>query len=907
MTFAFALMALGLTVTLLPTRWDVIALGELRGADGAGYVPTLCFLTGDICLAGATWAALAAARGRPIERLAVAVVGLITAALTGDCVRRLLQIVLLRQFYRPLLLFSSPARAAAVGWGALLTLVLAGSFIVSAAVAVANLVPAPLARALKPIRWLAGRHRWLLVPFGALALTVIVTQWFLSASLANAMGYSFPLPSGIAEPVSLRVLAESAWDSMQILVPLPLLVFMWEGVEASRTCHRVARKPDGTTTKVLTRLQRIDYRLPAGVVIVSAVVFAAAEGSWLAMIDGIALLAIMMLSFTGMLGGAASLSGSIERWVNRLQLPEEWRDLGPVTLPLVLLLLPVLYILGGDIFLGAKDALWFPSDASNFYSYWHSYGLIPIPSVSTSGIYGHTESVVWGTGLGIAVVLIVGILITRSSLGGPVIAFCLRVAAFAFLLAPLARLADHSYATFLLTACVVACVVLIFKGRAQPDAVWSVVAAGGLLSLWSFVLWRTEWLPAAVMLCLTIFQRFIYNAGSLNDENRYRANRIAYFQAIALAAVAVLALGHGAAPGYFESDALSSIADRIAMSLVAAIWLVMLVSRQGPAIAPASGAADWRSGQVTVPPPAGTANPSSATGMSHKLSKHYEGPRVLAVTGPSAVLAPSQGQWQNDGWLACDAIIRRAALTLDETSTRTHIEQASRFIFGAPSDPSVLWLKVKNSHTWAVALGTVQPDGKVAADWTVEVALVPGQVEVTTPQYLAVGDSIKNGNLRDRLQAAALSGFANGVAGPADHEAEISTASLEPTPLISMTQLLGRGDHEFTIRTSKPAEFVRQLITHEMGFPLLKSGQDTWRFGLGLPISWPANSAELELRDPGSHRELVAKATVSATGPATQRLMVSRAGNVFYTRLKTLISHEDPAIMVTPAKFTARK
>ena len=42
----------------------------------------------------------------------------------------------------------------------------------------------------------------------------------------------------------------------------------------------------------------------------------------------------------------------------------------------------------------------------------------------------------------------------------------------------------------------------------------------------------------------------------------------------------MLALGHGAAPGYFDTDALSVITDRISLSIVAVIWVVLLVNRQ---------------------------------------------------------------------------------------------------------------------------------------------------------------------------------------------------------------------------------------------------------------------------------------------------------------------------------------
>jgi hypothetical protein len=87
------------------------------------------------------------------------------ASLTGGCLRSMVQLALLRDFYRPALFFSGQARAAAVGWGLLLTVVLLAGFLAPAAVALANLIPGILARYVPPVRWLAGRRSCLLWPF----------------------------------------------------------------------------------------------------------------------------------------------------------------------------------------------------------------------------------------------------------------------------------------------------------------------------------------------------------------------------------------------------------------------------------------------------------------------------------------------------------------------------------------------------------------------------------------------------------------------------------------------------------------------------------------------------------------------------------------------------------------------
>jgi hypothetical protein len=581
---AFGVMAAGLLVTLLPARLDRYGLGDLTDGRGSAYVPALCFLAGDMCLAAGVWRAVAAARNRPLERVVIFGLGAVVASLTGECLRSMVQLALLRDFYRPALFFSGQARAAAVGWGLLLTVVLLAGFLAPAAVALANLIPGILARYVPPVRWLAARRSCLLWPFAALATVVIVTQWVLSAPLASAMGYRYLAPSGTVITSSLRDLGPYAWTSLQILFALPLVVLMWEGIESARTCQRLVRTHDGGDTRLLKALRRVDARAAAVVAIAAGGLLAVVRHSIPAGAAAIALLTIVSLSFAGRLGRVARLSKGFERGVRRWQLPEGWRDVGRFSLILAVLIAPAAGLLAGDIGNGAKSELWLPSDLSGFYMYWRDFTAIGVPSVTASGLYGHVDSVIWIACLGLAAFFLMGMLIQgfRKDVRGafPLIWFLLRVGAVAALLAPIARLADHSSATALLTGCAVVAVLLTFKRDAWPIAVWSVIVAGAALSVWSYALWRLAWLPAALMLGLTVIQRFGFNAGELNAPSPYRAQRVAYFQCIALLSIAMLALGHGAAPRYFESEQLASVSDRISLSVVAIIWLIMLTAQQ---------------------------------------------------------------------------------------------------------------------------------------------------------------------------------------------------------------------------------------------------------------------------------------------------------------------------------------
>jgi hypothetical protein len=641
---SFAVMVVGLLVALLPARLDRYGFGDLTDGRGSAYVPALCFLAGDVCLAAGVWRAVAAARNRSLERVVIFGLGALVASLTGECLRSMMQLALLRDFYRPSLFFSGQARAAAVGWGLLLTVVLLAGFLAPAAVALANLIPGILARYVPPVRWLAARRSCLLWPFAALATVVIVTQWVLPAPLASAMGYGYLAPSGTVITTSLRDLGPYAWTSLQLLFALPLVILMWEGIESARTCQRLVRTHDGGDTRLLKALRRVDARAAAVVAIAAVGLLAVVRHSIPAGAAAIALLTIVSLSFAGRFGRAARLSKGFERGVRRWQLPEGWRDIGRFSLILAVLIAPAAGLFAGDIGNGAKSALWLPSDISGFYMYWRDFNVIGVPSVTAAGLYGHVDYVIWVVCFALAGLLLFGMLIQgfrkdiRDGFKG--VWFLLRVGAVAALLAPIARLADHSSATALLTGCAVVAVLLTFKRDSWPTAVWSVIVAGAALSLWSYALWRLTWLPAALMLGLTVIQRFGFNAGELNTPSPYRPQRVAYFQCIALLSIAMLALGHGAAPRYFESDQLSSVADHMSLSVVAIIWLIMLTAQQ---VRDALGKKSTGVAELVAADPA--AAPEPAGRHARPLIKE---PSAASPVATSENVTPTSWSWMLD-------------------------------------------------------------------------------------------------------------------------------------------------------------------------------------------------------------------------------------------------------------------
>ena len=160
------------------------------------------------------------------------------------------------------------------------------------------------------------------------------------------------------------------------------------------------------------------------------------------------------------------------------------------------------------------------------------------------------------------------------------------------------------------------------------------------LALLSFTLWHLTWLPAAVLIGLTVVQRFVYNAGELNTASPFRSQRVAYFQSIALMAVAMLVLGHGAAAG-FDSEELSVVSDHVSLSVVAFIWLVVLTARHVRNVPLAATAAR---APVTTGPPRVTdlaANPGEEAGAVPASWSWMLDPnlRLVAFTGRGTELA----------------------------------------------------------------------------------------------------------------------------------------------------------------------------------------------------------------------------------------------------------------------------
>lgn len=288
------------------------------------------------------------------------------------------------------------------------------------------------------------------------------------------------------------------------------------------------------------------------------------------------------------------------------------------------------------------------------------------------------------------------------------------------------------------------------------------------------------------------------------------------------------------------------------------------------------------------------------------LSKRATARRVQAAIGTSAVPGTDQGPWRATGRLVADAIIRQAALKLSLAGTRSDSNRGRANIISSAilSSSTIMFIETSDTAVWRVTLGSITVDGELAIDWQSKIIHGNGEVEVRTPQYLTVDGTLKHGGLHDEFRRNVLAALATGEAGSRTEESEISIISLETAQVTETLKPTGECQDSFRFETMKPAERVRQIVG-SMGFPLLTGGLNDWRFGLGLPDSWPDNWVRLTLDDPGNKRVLDGTITLSGTRPRTDLVMATHAAGAAFRRLKSFLSFEEPDIAIAAPSFIA--
>jgi hypothetical protein len=570
-----ALLALAIAVLSVPGDSIAQLGGSLADPEGRPIVPTLSFLLGSACLAGALWAVLRALPKTRAAGLAVALFAVVAVAQFGGVTRTVLQLATLHHFY----LRDNPpgARAASEYWGITLVVIAGLAFVLPLAVAVANLLP----QAHGPARYraavvrMAGRRHFLLLPIAAAGAIVGICA-ILPSSLSDSLGYSSPTLEGSRLIFPVGLLENTVWQSFARVAFLPLLVGMWEGMESARAFFTIAER----NRLCRSLASAFDYRLLALAALLGGGVLALAEGIPL-LIPGTIVLCGLVALATGGIAERVSAIPSMATVGARVGVAEDWRDGAPIGRVLVVLAAPALVPLCVDLWHGLEGPFRLQSELGGYIYFWREFGIDQVSSVSVAGIFGHGMDQIALYSAGLIAFLLAGalfnVLFLRDNVKGlgKLMWLLVPIAAIAIALVPIIEAASHPYAAFVVGAGALPALLVMDSSPERNRMIALFVVALGLLAAWSYAVWHFDWLPPFAVLLATILWRFVIDARGLNTlEEQLRTRRIAAFAALALLGLGMLVLSHGSQAGVLDSASFSDVTDRIAVAVIAPIWLV---------------------------------------------------------------------------------------------------------------------------------------------------------------------------------------------------------------------------------------------------------------------------------------------------------------------------------------------
>lgn len=586
---AALLAALGMLVLGLPVGLVGRLGGMVRNVEGEAIVPALSFAIGSACLTAATWAAVRALtytregwRDSPGTRLGLIVLGLLGAAEVGGLCRAVLQIADLHGFYLSGGTGTGHLNPTIAYWGLTILVIATAAFALPLIVALANLAPhyhGP-GRYRRAVRRASSAHAALLLPIVAGAAIVALCS-VLPATLQINLGYSGPSFSGQRVLFPISLLDASVWESLARLSFLPLLVGMWVGMESARACYSIAK-----ATMLVPRIENaVDYR--------AVLCLAATAVCALAWIGQTPLLipAALALSSTVVLAGAGALRRAVaipalKTLGTHFGFSEDWRDAAPIGRILLVLAAPVLLPVWVDLWHGLEGPFRLPGDAAGYVHFWREFGLYQATSVNIGGIFGREmQQIALYSGALIAFLLL-GWLFNTVFLGdrekglGGVMWLLVPLALVAVAFTPILQAASRPFVAPMIAASGLPAILLIASPPQRRQCVLVVSLAAILLGVWAYAVWNFELLPAFAVLAAAIIWRFLISPGNLNHpDGEVRFRRISLFASLALLGLGMLALSHGSQSALLPSAELADVSDRVAVAVVAPIWLVYCAAR----------------------------------------------------------------------------------------------------------------------------------------------------------------------------------------------------------------------------------------------------------------------------------------------------------------------------------------
>jgi hypothetical protein len=581
---AATLLLLAMAVLSIPAGSLTHLGGSLAHVEGQPFIPTLSFVLGSACLAAALWAAMRALPSTRVAGLAIVVFALISVAEFGAVYRAVLQFAILHHFY----LAGNPARARGPSayWGVTIVAVATAAFVLPLAVALANLLPhahGP-ARYQTAVRGLSRRRHYLLAPIAAASIIVGICA-ILPSGLSASLGYSAPTLQGSRLNFPISILDAAVWQSFARLAFLPLLVGMWEGMESARAFFTIAER-----NRLCVRLSAsVDYRALAALAMLAGCAIALSEGAPLVIPGAIALSSLVAFATGGLLQRVSAIP-ALATVGARAGIGEDWREAAPIGRVLLVLAAPALLPLCVDLWQGIKGPFRLPSELDGYVYFWREFGVDHVPSVSVSGIFGHGIDDIALYSLGFIAFMLMGAVVntvlrisgTYKDLG-KLMWLLVPIAVIAIALVPVIKAASHPYAALLVGAGAAPALLLMDRSSGRNEMIATFVVALALLGCWAYAVWHYDWLPPFAVLAATIVWRFVIDAKSLNERGEQaRIQRISGFLALALLGLGMLVLSHGTQGGVLDGAGFSDVTDRIAVAVIAPVWLVHYGVRSVP-------------------------------------------------------------------------------------------------------------------------------------------------------------------------------------------------------------------------------------------------------------------------------------------------------------------------------------
>lgn len=573
---AAALLVLAMGTLSLPSGSVAHLGGSLANAEGQPIIPTLSFLLGSACLAAALWAAMRALPETRAAGLAIMMLALISVAQFGAVYRVVLQFATLHDFY----LSGNPTSTLgpSLYWGVTLVVIATAAFVLPLAVALANILPqnhGP-ARYRAAVFGLSRRRHYLLLPVVA-ACAIVGICAILPSGLSTSLGYSAPTPQGSRLNFPISILDTAVWQSFARLAFLPLVVGMWEGMESARAFFTIAER-----NRACAWLRTsVDYRAFAVLAMLAGSAIALSEGAPLIIPGAIALSSLVAFGTGGLMVRVTAIP-ALATVGSRVGIGEDWREAAPIGRVLLVLAAPALVPLCVDLWQGLEGPFRLPSELGGYVYFWREFGIDHVPSVTVAGIFGSGIDDIALYSVGLIALLLVGTVLNtvmRTSHTfrelGRVLWLLAPIAVIAIALAPVINAASHPYAALLVGAGAAPALLLMDRSSRRNAMIATFVVALALLGCWAYAVWHYDWLPPFAVLAATIVWRFVIDAKSLNDlGERTRIRRIAAFLALALLGLGMLVLSHGSQGGVLDGTSFSDVTDRIAVAVIAPIWLI---------------------------------------------------------------------------------------------------------------------------------------------------------------------------------------------------------------------------------------------------------------------------------------------------------------------------------------------